>query len=163
MNRIERLEKKLARIEAKKNVKEKKFKLNWKVMSKLKKGNKMKNHVVVQYLTREYQIRFKICRVISGNLVVIDNKVHILNPKKMFGFGRYRWYIIREIDRSAVSNEDIEELKEAKRDTEEDVPLIKAVLGAVHKPSPIASKNAWIAIGVIAAIAIIIFFIMRGG
>ena len=56
-----------------------------------------------------------------------------------------------------VSNMDYEAVRAAKQDTDADVPLIKAVLGAIQKQDdPKKNKNA-IIIGVIVVIALVIF------
>ncbi|GAH81499.1 unnamed protein product, partial [marine sediment metagenome] len=78
------------------------------------------------------------------------------NPDKVWRFGKDSCYIIREIDRNPVSNDDYEEVRGRGDDTDADVPLIKAVLGAVQKQksSLETNKNTIIIIGIIVAVVI---------
>ena len=134
------------------------FKLTRKMKSLMKKSGKSVDSVLVLYLTQKYKIEEKLCPVISGDLVVVRNKVHRLNPKKIWRWGKHTAYIIREISRTPVSNEDYDEVVAKGDDTTSDVPLIKAVLGAIQKPA-IAKKNTIIAVVVIAIIAAILLII----
>jgi len=154
MTRISELEERQALLEGKLSQKgAKQFKLPFKAKRVINKANKLPDFIVTQYLTQKRDIRFKLCRIVSGNIIVINNKVHKINPKYLWRYGKQFWYIHREIDREPVSNEDYEDLREKGRDTDSDVPLIKAVLGAVQKPSAIKKAN-WILILVIAVAAI---------
>ena len=63
-------------------------------------------------------VKLKMCKVVSGNIIVIDNKVHQLNPKDTWKVGKHWWYIIREIDRLPVSNSDYPEMRNLGRDTD---------------------------------------------
>jgi len=157
MTRISKLEDKIAKLENLIDLKKRKkgWKMPSSVKRKMKQQIKKPDYVVVQYLTQKYEIKYMLRRIVSGNLVVVGNKVHKLNPKKIWKWRKNVVYIIREIDREAVSNEDYEKIKRAGRDTEADVPLIKAVLGAVQKPTGIKAKSTWIIV-VIIIIAIII-------
>lgn len=162
MSRITRLEEKIERLQRRihsgeyERPKEKKWKFPFKIRSLMKKSNKKAEHVLVQYLDKQYQMSFRLERVISGSLVIINNKVHTLNPKAIWTFLKYKVYIIREIDRLPVSNLDYDKVRMRKDDTEADVPLIKAVLGAVQKPKiAVQPKNI--------AIIIIILIVVIGG
>jgi len=161
MNRLERLEHKLIKLESK-DVK-KKFKLPFKTKNIMKQSVKKSDHVLVLYLTQKYTMDFKLCKVVSGDIVVINNKAHKLNPKKIWRYKKFTVYIIREIDREPVSNEDIDEIKDNGNSTSNDVVLIKAVLGATQKEKKIESKNVLIAIGVLAAIGFVLYIIFGGG
>jgi len=155
MTRISELEEKQALLEAALNErKEKPFKLPFKAKRQINKANKLPDTIITQYLTQKKDIRFRACKVISGNIIVINNKVHKINPMHLWRYGKNFWYIHREIDREPVSNEDYDEVKARGNDTDSDVPLIKAVLGAIQKPTGLKGPiNFWI-IGIIAAIAI---------
>jgi len=165
MSRITKLEKEIDElaklIEQKSNGKKKKLKVPFKVKSNFRKANKDPQQVVVLYLTQKYEAKWKLCKIISGDLVVVANKVHQLNPKVMWRYGKNRLYILREIDRKPVSNSDYNKVIARKDDTEADVPLIKAVLGAVQKQKGLAANKGiiiWIIIAVIAAVALFTFF-----
>lgn len=160
MSRLDRIENRLESVE--KETKKKKFKLPFKVRRLMKLEPKRPGHVLVQYLTRKYQVRWLLQPVVSGDIVVIDNKPHTLNPKTTWRYGKSLWYIIREIDRKPVSNLDYNLVKKRGDDTEADAPLIKAVLGAIQKKSPIGGKNMWIGIIVIIIIAAVLYLIFAG-
>lgn len=167
MSKITRLEEKMLVMEDKLQRKErprKKFKPSYRLRSLIKQSTKSDTKVLVEYLTQKGVIRWKLCSIVSGDLVVIANKAHRLNPKAMWTWGKYRVYIIREIDRLPVSNEDYNELETSKRDTASDVPLIKAVLGAVQKKAvSMAGKKGIIIFVVLAILAIVLYFLFRGG
>jgi len=165
--RVSRIEERLKDAEAR--IDEKQTKKGLKFLKSLKKLGKRVDKsldlVLVMYLSQKYQVTFKVCRVVSGNIVVIGNKAHTLNPKHIWRHKKMMWYIIREIDRKPVSNRDYNLVKKRKDDTEADAPLIKAVIGAVQKKKGIdlQGKNVWIII-IIAVIAAVVFFtFFKGG
>lgn len=160
MTRISELEERQALLEhSLSDKKAKPFKLPFKAKKSVNKANKLPDSVVTQYLTQKKDIRFKVCKVVSGNIIVINNKVHKLNPKHLWRYGKNFWYIHREIDREPVSNEDYDEVRARGDDTDADVPLIKAVLGAIQKPTTKLGGNWWIIaiIAVIAIVALVLF------
>lgn len=162
MNEIEkRLIRKYREMEMQK--KPKIWKPNWRMRGLFKKSKKPE-FILVLYLTQKYDAFFSLQRIISGNIIVFKNKVHVLNPKKIFSFGKNKFYIIREIDRQPISNEDYEEVRNAGRSTDEDVPLIKAVLGAVQKEQKIMPGKSIITWIIILAIilGVLYFFFGRG-
>ncbi len=132
------------------------------LIRKISKNFKKKkdDYVMIQYLTKQKEVKFKLCKIISGSIIVIKNKAYSLEPHALWRFGKYFFYIHREIDTMPVSNEDYEKLVKDGRCTAAHVILIKAVLGAVNKPSPIEKKNIGIIIGIIAAIAVVAFLFM---
>jgi len=163
LNKIQRLKKELIVLKSrdKKTVKKNHMP---KILAKLMKKKKKKpGYVIVQYLTANYEVKFMLCKVVSGNLVVVENKVHKLNPDKIWRLGKDSCYILREIDRNPVSNEDYEEIKERGDDTDGDVPLIKAVLGAIqkNKVSAETNKNNIVIIGVIAVVVVVVILLMK--
>jgi len=160
MTRISELEERQALLENSLNEKKSKpFKLPFKAKKSINKANKLPDSVVTQYLTQKRDIRFKVCKIVSGNIIVVNNKVHKINPKYLWRYGKNFWYIHREIDREPVSNEDYDLVRERKDDTDADVPLIKAVLGAIQKPATGIKGNWWIAIiiGAVVIAGLIIF------
>ena len=163
LNKIQRLKKELIILKSK-DKKTKKGNATPKLLKNLMKKRKKKpGYVVVQYLTTNYEIKFKLCKVVSGNLVVVENKVHQLNPDKIWRLGKDSCYILREIDRHPVSNDDYEKIRERGDDTDGDVPLIKAVLGAIqkNKPSGEVNKNTTVIIAVIAVVIIAAVLFMK--
>lgn len=163
LNKIQRLKKELIILKSrdKKTIKGARTP---KMLKKLLKQRRKKvGYVVVQYLTTNYDIKFTLCKIVSGNLVVIENKVHKLDPDKIWRLGKDSYYILREIDRHPVSNDDYQEVRSRGDDTDADVPLIKAVLGAVqkNKSSAETNKNTMVIVGVIAAIIILAMLFMK--
>jgi len=167
MTRLNRLEERITElqdeIQKKEKTKTKKFKLPFKVKRLFKQSDKKPNYVLVEYLTQNYTIDFRLCKVVSGNIVVVDNKAHKLNPKKTWRWKKYTVYIIREIDREPVSNEDIEKVEKAGNETSNDVVLIKAVMGAVQKDSSLSKKANIVGIIIGLAIAAFVLYIIFGG
>jgi len=162
MSRLENLDERIKKVE-KTVSKRKKFKLPSRARRLMKQEQKKDGYVLIQYLTKKYQVRWLLMKVIGGDTVVIRNKAHQINPKAVYRYKKYAWYIIREIDRKPVSNLDYNKVKKRKDDTDADVTLIKAVLGAIQKKSPLASKNAMIVIGIIAVVGFVLYLIFAGG
>jgi len=156
LNKIQRLKKELIILKSQDKKTSKKDNTPKHLKSLMKKKQKKPNYVVVQYLTANYEVKFKLCKIVSGNLVVVENKVHKLNPDKIWRLGKDSCYILREIDRNPISNDDYEDVRARGDDTDADVPLIKAVLGAVQKQkgSEEANKNTMVVVGIIIAIVI---------
>jgi hypothetical protein len=127
-----------------------------------KKSLKKPEYVLVQYLRNNYTMDFQLCKIISGNIIVIDNKGHKLNPRRVWRHGKYFWYIIRECDTEAVSNNDADKLKHLQRSTDNHPILMKMVLGAIQKKEDIKAKLpiGWI-IGV-AVVGIIAYMVFGG-
>jgi len=162
MGRIELLEKRLEEIELSKGEDErtKKFKFkNRRFKSLSNKSSKTSEYVLVQYLHNNRRISFILCKVISGNIIVVNNKGHELNPKAIWLNGKNMWYIIREKDTKPVSVSD----KVTGHSTDDHPVLIKMVLGAVQKKE-IAKDTKKIAMIIIAvAVLGLIGWIIFGG
>lgn len=163
LNKVQRLKKELIILKSRDKKTTKKTGAPKGLKKLLSKRRKKTGYVVVQYLTTNYDIKFKLCKIVSGNLVVVENKVHKLDPDKIWRLGKDSYYILREIDRNPVSNDDYQEVRDRGDDTDADVPLIKAVLGAVqkNKTSTETNKNAMIIAGIIAAVVIVIAIFMK--
>lgn len=155
LNKIQRLKKELIILKSKDKKITDKDNTPKKLKALFKKKRKKTGYVVVEYLTTDYNINFKLCKVVSGNLVVVENKVHKLNPNNVWRLGKDSCYILREIDRNPVSNDDYEQVKRNGQDTDADVPLIKAVLGAIQKQNSLLENNKSAIIIVIIIIAVI--------
>ncbi len=164
-NRLTRLEEKIKGLEEDKEKDKKikkKFRLpfSFKILSK--KAQKNPEYVFVQYLSLKKDVDYKVCKVVSGDIVVINNKAHELDPDAIWRHKKTMFYIIREIDRKPVSNKDYKEVKNRGDDTEADVPLIKAVLGATNKNNnPL--KNTNVIVWILLAVAVAGVIMMFGG
>ena len=165
-DRIKELEKKLDRIlieESKDRVTEKN---NWqpKKLKTLDKQRKKKSeYVLVQYLKTNRDMDFQLCKVISGNIIVIDNKGHKVDFRAVWRHGKYFWYIIHEEDTMPVVPHKQEKLRQMQRSTENHPILMKMVLGAIQKKEEIKAKigAGWI-IG-LAVVGIILWMVFGKG
>jgi len=163
MGRIEELEKKLDELTLLES-EDKVTKANkWKprkLNSLHKKSIKKPEYVLVQYLRNNNLMTFKLCKVISGNIVVIDNKGHTLKPKAVWRHGKYFWYIIGEWDKEPIIPRYLEKIRKLQRGTDNHPILMKMVLGAVQKKDELKAKKniGWI-IG-LAAIGLILWMIL---
>jgi hypothetical protein len=124
-----------------------------------KEGTKKPEYVLVQYLRNNKRIDFRLCKVISGNVIVIDNKGHELNPKYLWLHKKYVWYIVREKDTKPVSVTD----RITGWGTDDHQILMKMTLGAVQKKELAEGqkKAAGLIIGLI--ILAVVGWIIFGG
>lgn len=161
MNKIEELEKKLANLQEDfEDEKTRNFKFkNRKFSSLSKKSAKKPEYVLIQYLRNNKRVEFKLCKVISGNIIVINNKGHELNPKHLWIHGKSIWYIIREKDTKPVSVTD----KVTGWRTDDHPVLMKMVLGAVQKKEEAQDKKKIITIVIVLAVVGLIGWIIFGG
>ena len=129
-----------------------------------KKSRKKPEHILVEYLTQKYTVRRLLCRIVGGNIIVVDNKVHMINPRDAWRDGKNMWYKIREIDRLPISNRDYDKLIRQKRITVNDAVVIKAIVGAIQKKETTAAAKKWIIwiiLGAVALFLIYVFFIAK--
>ena len=117
-----------------------------------RKLKKKPEYLLVQYLRNNNIMNFKLCKVISGDIVVIENKGHRVNPRAVWRHGKYFWYIIGEWDKEPICPRYFERIKKLQRGTESHPILMKMVLGAVEKKESLKNKKqiGWI-IGIAAA------------
>ena len=151
--RIRRLEddKKLSDRKLTTKKKQKKFKYPFKWSSKMRQTNKKQNSekILVFYLNKKNEIEPpRFMPIFDGNMVVWRNKPYEFDPRAVWtvkGIPKNpKAYLIKEIDRrpvsnhrgkylyadSAVSNMDLEDIRERGDSTESDEFLIKAALKA---------------------------------
>jgi hypothetical protein len=152
MNKLQLLEAQLDDL-SKKPFKDKKF-------ERLSKSSKKKpDHVLVQYLRNNRTVDFKLVKVVSGNIIVVDNKGHELNPKDTWVRGKHTWYIVREKDTRPVSVRD----KPIGFDTDDHPVLIKMILGAVSKKETQKANKKIIGLIIAAAVIGLILWVIFGG
>lgn len=147
--------------ETKKGKKPYQFPRKWR--GKMNKSLKMSNRLLVFYLNKFGKMELpKLLPILDGDMVVIHEKPYEVNPKAIWRMGKYNVYIVREIDRRPVSNEDYDDVKARGDCTDSDVFLIKASQRAIQKQArKEMSKAALIFIGII-VVGIVIFFIAKG-
>lgn len=152
------------RKDTKKEKKVFKWPVAWK--SKANKSSKKPDTVLVFYLNIKGEIQTPmIVPIYSGNMVIIRNKIHEVDPRAMWslklGMKTHKVLIIKEIDRRPVSNLDLDEVRRRGDATDSDEFLIKAALraqtAAAKKP---VSIIVWIILGVI-VVGLLIFFFMN--
>ena len=138
----------------------------WK--SKANQASKKKDFIMIWYLNIKGEIETPlVVPIYSGNMVIIKNKIHEVDPRAMWnwkvGMKSHKVLIIKEIDRRPVSNLDLDEVRKRGDATDSDEFLIKAAIraqtAATSKP---ISKWVWIIVG-IAVVGLLIFFFMQGG
>jgi len=134
-------------------------------LSKANKASKKKDFIMIWYLNIKGEIETPlVVPIYSGNMVIIRNKIHEVDPRAMWslklGMKTHKVLIIKEIDRRPVSNLDLDEIRRRGDATDSDEFLIKAALRAqtavAKKPIPIW---IWIILGVI-VVGLLIFFFM---
>jgi hypothetical protein len=166
-------DKKVAARKEETNSSRKPWKWPWSWRSTMNKGNKgikSRDHVVVLYLNIKGEIEPPIIvPIYSGNMVIMRNKVHEVDPRAFWtvrvGMKTFKVLIFKEIDRRPVSNLDYSEIKARGDATDSDEFLIKAALKAqtVQKPvGPGMNKLVIIGIVVLAIAALVYFFFFAG-
>jgi hypothetical protein len=105
-----------------------------------KKAKKKPDYVLVQYLRNNHNMDFQLCKVISGNIIVIDNKGHKLNPMLVWRNGKYLWYIIGEWDTEPIGPRYLKKIRQLQRSTDNHPILMKMVLGAIQKKDELKAK-----------------------
>lgn len=160
-NRLEHIERQIEKYRDQINDnKTDKFKFKNRKFNRLSKQSKKKpEYVLVQYLRNNRRVDFMLCKVISGNIIVVNNKGHELNPKHLWFEGKNVWYIIREKDTKPVSVLD----KVTGWGTDDHPVLMKMVLGAVQKKEVSADQKKLIGIIIAVVIIGIIGWVIFGG
>jgi hypothetical protein len=159
-------EKKYGEMKKDTSEKQKKWKwpYGWKI--KAKKSSKLKDSVLVFYLTIRGELETVIVPIYGGNMVIIKNKVYEFDPRAVWttkiGMKYYKVLVIKEIDRRPVSNLDLDEIKRRGDSTDSDEFLIKAALKAqVQTTAKAVGKGIIILIAVIVIGALLVFFFTR--
>lgn len=163
--KVEILEKKLEKLLIEKSKDNVTRANKWKPRKLNSLNNKLKKkpeYVLVQYLRNNHRMTFQISKVISGNIIVIENKGHKLNPRMVWRHGKYFWYIIGEWDKEPIGPRYLQKIKKLQRSTDSHPILMKMVLGAVQKKEELKNKKqiGWI-IG-IAGLALLGWIIFGG-
>jgi len=162
LDKLDRLERKLEKIELERfrDEKTKKFKLKERKFTSLSRASKKKpDYVLVQYLRNNRTVDFYLSRVVSGNIIIVNNKGHEINPKNTWMRGKNVWYIIREKDTKPVSVID----KPLGHSTDDHPVLIKMVLGAVQKKEIAKDTKKMAAIIIALAVIGLVGWIIFGG
>lgn len=142
------------------NAKRVSWKWPWSWKSTMNRGQKTRDQVVVLYLNIKGEIEPPmIVPIYSGNMVIIRNKVHEVDPRAFWtvriGFKTFKVLLYKEIDRRPVSNLDYSEIKARGDATDSDEFLIKAALKA-------QTANALKGPGLSRAVVIIIIIAIIG-
>ena len=138
----------------------------WK--SKANQASKKKDFIMIWYLNIKGEIEQPlVVPIYSGNMVIIRNKIHEVDPRAMWnwkvGMKSHKVLIIKEIDRRPVSNLDLDEVRKRGDATDSDEFLIKAAIraqtAATSKPIPMW---IWIVLGIVVVGGLIFFFMQKG-
>ena len=184
-DRVYDLEQKLRVKEMEEETKQEKkeFKWPWKWGRKFKQANKKKNKemMLVFFLNKKGEMEPPMFMpIFDGNMIIYRNKPYEFDPRAVWNIkgmkGNPRAYIIKEIDRrpvknkygkwvyssdAAVTNMDVDEIRERHDSTESDEFLIKAALKAQQVQ---ANKRAFSIIGIIVVVVIIgvvMYFLLK--
>lgn len=141
--------------------KQKKFRFPFKWRKVIRLANKKSRQILVWYFNRKGSIEPpKLHPLYDSDMVIIKNKPHEVDPRAFWRMGKNQVLCIKEIDRRPISNLDYEEIKRRGDSTDSDEFIIKAamqaVLGGLKKKVAI-NKGVLIALGIIAAIAVVFF------
>jgi hypothetical protein len=133
-----------------------------KIDSLNKKAMKKPEYVLVQYLRNNHMMDFQLTKIVSGNIIVINNKGHKLNPRMVWRHGKYFWYIVAEWDTEPIYPRFLDKIRKLQRNTDNHPILMKMVLGAVEKKQEIKNKKTigWVIAGIA---ALVILYVLFGG
>ncbi len=146
--------------------KKKQFKWSYKFKTIFKKSRKG-NMLLVWYLNPQGEIALpQLHKLFSGNMIIINNRPHEVDPRAFWRMGKYKCLIVKAIDRRPVTNLDLNSIKERGDATDADELLIKAALHAVYvdgkEKKQLNPKNILIIVGVVIA-AIVAYVLISGG
>lgn len=131
-----------------------------------KKADKTKDGILVLHLTARNSAELIIAHI-YGNLIIINNRVHMFDPRAVMpmktGIGKNtRFIVLKELDRRPVSNLNLAEIRETRNSTENDQLMIATLLKASIEPQK-KKVNVpvwlWIVIAAIAVGAIYLFMV----
>lgn len=155
-----------SKVYSKKEKKEFKVPFTWKSKAKKSFSKTNEDKILCLYLTKKGIWLGPIyLPIIGGNIVIYKNKAHEYDPRDLtfmkIGFKTYPLYVMREIDRRAVSNRDYKRVVKRGLSTKNDEVLLKMLkLATVEKAKVAVNKNLWWIIGLVLAaiIAAYVFF-----
>jgi hypothetical protein len=150
-------------IDTKKFLKNKKLKFNFprNILSSMRRARKKKNKILVWYFNRMGIIeKPKIYPVYSGNMIIVRDIPHEVDPRAFWKMGKNNVLALKEIDRRAISNLDYAEIMARGDSTDSDEFLIKAALQSYingsKKKKPI-NKKAIVVFVILALLALVYF------
>ena len=122
-------------LEIQKIMKGKKNTIPRKLKQLVKRSQKLRDFIMVQYLNiKGEEEPARLYPIYSGNMVIIRNRPHEVDPRSFWRFKMGKQsaskLIIKEIDRRPVSNLNYDEIKKRGDATDSDEFLIKAALKA---------------------------------
>lgn len=143
-----------------------KWKWPWKWKWRMKQAEKKSDTIAVFHLNIKNEIEEPIiCPIFSGNMVIIKNKPHEVDPRAMWtlkiGSKQHKVLLIREMDRRPVSNLDWDEVKARGDATDSDEFLIKAALKAQTAYLPEGFNRTALIIGGLVILGLVLYFFFR--
>jgi len=169
-------------IETKKKTKQFQFPFKWKMKFNQAKQPSKSEMMLVFFMNKKNELEPpKFMPIFDGNMIIYKNTPYEFDPRAVWTVrgmkGNPKAYFIKEIDRrpvmnrqskkiyrdAAVSNMDLDEIRERGDSTESDAFLVKAVLSAkLTKTAKQVSKGVLIVLGII-VVGVIIWAMTRGG
>ena len=127
----------------------------YKQKANLKRSKRVKQ-VLVLYLDIKGNLSFRLVPIFAGDIIVLNDKAHRIEPQHLLTFGKYKAYLVRETDKRIwpISNADYDSIVQWKNSTSTHPTLIKALLSATTEMKKKKPVN-WVPIAIVAAIVII--------
>ena len=169
-------------IETKKKTKQFQFPFKWKMKFNQAKQPSKSEMMLVFFMNKKNELEPpKFMPIFDGNMIIYKNTPYEFDPRAVWTVrgmkGNPKAYFIKEIDRrpvmnrqskkiykdAAVSNMDLDEIRERGDSTESDAFLVKAVLSAkLTKTAKQVSKGVLIVLGII-VVGVVIWAMTRAG
>ena len=169
-------------IETKRKTKQFQFPFKWKMKFNQSKQPSKSEMMLVFFMNKKNELEPpKFMPIFDGNMIIYKNTPYEFDPRAVWTVrgmkGNPKAYFIKEIDRrpvmnrqskkiyrdAAVSNMDLDEIRERGDSTESDAFLVKAVLSArLTKTAKQVSKGVLIVLGLI-VVGVIIWAMTKGG
>ena len=169
-------------IETKKKTKQFQFPFKWKMKFNQSKQPSKSEMMLVFFMNKKNELEPpKFMPIFDGNMIIYKNTPYEFDPRAVWTVrgmkGNPKAYFIKEIDRrpvmnrqskkiyrdAAVSNMDLDEIRERGDSTESDAFLVKAVLSAkLTKTAKQVSKGVLIVLGII-VVGVVIWAMTKGG
>jgi len=131
-----------------------------KAQKTLKKSKNKSNadKILFFYLRKNGKMDGPFLKKYSNDFITLNYKVHEVDPRATYDWGKHKVYIYKEVDRRPVSNLNLKEIKRRGDLTDSDEILIKATMKAIQEGvKKSLNKGMLIIIGVI-VIGLLIFF-----
>jgi len=187
-DKVRNLEKKASITEkskiTKKKTKEFQFPFKWKMKMNQAKQSSKSEMMLVFFMNKKNELESpKFMPIFDGNMIIWKNTPYEFDPRAVWTVkgmkGNPKAYFLKEIDRrpvmnklynnkeifkdAAVSNMDLEEIRERGDSTESDAFLVKAVLSARLAKSKLPISKGVLGVLILIIVGVIIWAVSQGG